>query len=151
MRKTHPVVIEKVFGVGIDSIELCRIKLALKRWGKKFVCRLLTQTEIADWELRGASVSYLAGRWAAKEAVAKALGCGIGSKLSWQEVQIISNGNGQPTPQLCGKAREYFSRCKVRKILLSICHTRSVATASAIVVYEEIIDAAFINESVAVC
>jgi holo-[acyl-carrier protein] synthase len=120
-----------LLGIGVDSIELVRIRHALGRRGQKFASRILTEAELAEWERRGRCVSFLAGRWAGKEAVAKALGCGIGGSLSWRDVEILPGSAGQPQVSLRGAALKFFLKQGVGKILISITHSRTLATAAA--------------------
>src|SRR3970040_134936 len=85
---------------GIDLIEIDRIREAIERHGDKFVARIFTQFE--QRECNG-KVSSLAARFAAKEAVAKALGCGIGD-VNWLDIEIVRDGRGRPELVLHGPA-----------------------------------------------
>jgi len=74
--------------IGTDIVEIQRIASALERQGDKFVQRILTESEIAEYQARGNSVAFLAKRFAAKEAIAKALGTGIGRGISFQHMIV---------------------------------------------------------------
>ena len=123
-----------IVGVGVDSIEIPRIAVALSRYGERFAARVLTEPELQEWHRRGRSVSFVAGRWAVKEAVAKALGCGIGASVGWRQVEVLPGGAGQPNVVLVGAARDFSMRQGVHKIFVSVTHSRTLATAAAVAV-----------------
>ncbi len=112
-------------GVGVDIIEVERVRDALAR-RPRLLHRLFTEEEIAYCRSKPASeYAHLAGRFAAKEAVAKALG----RSLSWQEVAVHNTPSGKPVVVLKGRAREALAD---RKIMLSISHSRNYAVAYAV-------------------
>lgn len=116
-------------GVGNDIIEIDRIRDSLSKYGDKILNRLLTPREKQYCQsMRDPAVRF-AGRFAAKEAIAKALGCGFGKQLQWHDVEIINNALGQPEVRLTPAAS---ARLGSPKILLSISHCRKFATAVAI-------------------
>lgn len=112
-----------IHGIGIDIIEIDRVAVAVAR--PRFKERVFTpaEREYCD-QARGAE--RYAGRFAAKEAIAKALGCG----LNWREVEILHGADGRPVPALHGAAA---ARLGDRRILLSISHCHHYAVAQAIV------------------
>jgi holo-[acyl-carrier protein] synthase len=115
--------------VGADVIEIERISAVLARF-PGFARRILTEKE---WALAGGrrdATSFVAGRFAAKEALAKALG----GRFSWQDVEILPNGDGAPCVALRGRAA---AAAEGVRVALSISHTRSVATAVAIAMPSE--------------
>jgi holo-[acyl-carrier protein] synthase len=109
-------------GIGIDIIEIDRIAAAIR--DEQFVARVFTHAEATDCRNRGRPEQRFAGRFAAKEAVAKALG----SPLSWQDVEICSGPQGEPLAVLTGKAAALLNGRAVR-ISISHCHTHAVAQA----------------------
>ena len=116
-------------GMGLDMIEIERIRRSLKK-GSRFAERILTPAE-QSYCLQGkASAERTAGRFAAKEAIAKA----FGKSLGWLEVEILPDENGKPLVWLSDRALE---AAEGGKILLSITHTRELASASAIWVVGE--------------
>lgn len=115
---------KEVKGIGTDIIEIPRISLACNRT-PGFLKKILTANEIETIKDSAAKSQKIAGKFAAKEAVAKA----IGQSLSWQDVEIINNKKGKPIVSLYGKAKELVGS---GKILVSISHCSSYATASAI-------------------
>lgn len=109
-------------GVGIDFIETKRIEKALKTPG--LLERLFTTKERAYFGTFKHPLQTIAGRFAAKEAVAKALGTGFGKDLEWQDIEITNEDSGKPCVYIKNKEKEHF--------LLSISHSESAATAIAI-------------------
>ncbi|NOZ70691.1 MAG: holo-ACP synthase [Chloroflexi bacterium] len=110
---------------GIDLIEIERIRAVLERHGERFLQRVFTAREIENY---GTNVASLAARWAAKEAVAKALGCGIGD-IAWKEVEVLSDEGGAPHLNLYGVAAQMAHDLGVREWALSLSHTRQHAVA----------------------
>ncbi|MEX2104240.1 MAG: holo-ACP synthase [Bacilli bacterium] len=95
-----------IIGTGIDIIELERIEQILKRQGKPFINRILTEDEqLRIPHLRNRRVEYVAGRFSAKESLAKAIGVGIGTHLSWHDILIMPNSLGKPEIMLSEKAQ----------------------------------------------
>ncbi|MCM8783542.1 MAG: holo-ACP synthase [Candidatus Omnitrophica bacterium] len=116
---------------GIDLIETERIRKALNRWGDKFLERVFTSRE-RDY-VRNKKFYYenLAARFAAKEAVFKALG---NSKINWQDIEILNNGKGKPRVFLSKKAKGLIGKEKIQQIKVSLTHTKNYAIAQAVVV-----------------
>jgi holo-[acyl-carrier protein] synthase len=117
-----------IIGIGCDIIEIDRIRKAIKN--QAFVERLFTPFEI-EKSLRFQDLApYFAGRFAAKEALSKALGTGIGSKLSWHSMEIVNDDQGKP---LVIWSKEITNRYGIAETHLSISHSKSTAIAYAIV------------------
>jgi holo-[acyl-carrier protein] synthase len=114
---------DNIQGLGHDLIEIERIQQVLDRHKERFIERILTPNEQSEYRKRAHPITYLAGRFAAKEAVAKALGCGIGKELSWQEIEILSDNLGKPQVFLSKENIHFF---------VSISHTRFYASAVVI-------------------
>lgn len=117
---------EGIAGTGIDLIEIERIKEVLKRHGERFLLRIFTEKERAYCE---DDVARLAARFAAKEAVAKSLGVGIGEEVGWQDIEILNHANGSPYVTLSKSVMESFHHPTIH---LSMSHSRLHATAVAI-------------------
>ena len=113
---------------GVDLIEIARLEEIQPRIKTRFLERVFTPLELTECEGRSASLS---GRFAAKEAVAKALGCGIGP-ISWQEVEIQRGSNGEPRLQLHGKAQAFAQELGLDCWSVSISHTKDYAVAVAV-------------------
>ncbi len=110
---------------GIDLIEIERIAAAIERHGERFLVRIFTPREIKDC---GGRIESLAARFAAKEATAKALGCGIGD-IGWKEIEIKREENGAPTLLLCGEAARFAREKKLKTWSVSLSHSQSHAIA----------------------
>lgn len=113
---------------GVDLIEVERITRAVQRHGERFLSRIYTQNELNEV---GDNMSSLAGRWAAKEAVAKALGTGIGD-VEWIEIEILRGPNKEPLLTLKGSAQRIAEEKNLTGWSLSISHTHEHAIAMVV-------------------
>ena len=95
-----------VVGVGTDLIRESRLQGSLDRHGERFARRILTEAERLLWQQRRCSVNFLAKQYAAKEALAKALGTGIAKGVGFQQLEVLRNEQGAPYAVLHGAARE---------------------------------------------
>jgi holo-[acyl-carrier protein] synthase len=120
-----------VVGIGTDIVECLRIAQMIERHGDLFINRVYTPEEIKYCRSRKQSTQHYAGRWAAKEAVLKALGTGWRRGIGWRDVEVVSSNQGQPAIHLRGGAREAARKAGVGDVLISISHCRSHATAYA--------------------
>ena len=122
---------------GTDIVEIDRIKKADKKTAT-FADRIFTLKE-KDYCLSKKAGRYnsLAARFAAKEAVSKAFGTGLGKDASPLEIEILNDDNGKPYILLSGKARETFERIGAEKIDISLSHGRDYAVAFAVITYKE--------------
>jgi holo-[acyl-carrier protein] synthase len=119
-------------GLGIDIVEVDRIRRAVARWGDAFLCRVFTPEELARGGARSSVVTErLAGRFAAKEAVMKALGLGRRG-VGWQEIEITTDPAGKPGVRLTGRAAAVAERLGVRAWSIAISHTRLMAIAEVL-------------------
>lgn len=115
--------------VGNDIIEIARIRSAIERHGQHFLDKIFTNNEKEYCLQHAKSEIHFAGRYAAKEAISKALGSGIGELLHWHDIEIINDNAGKPQVSLSAKAKKTFAN---PTIILSISHCREYATAVAI-------------------
>jgi holo-[acyl-carrier protein] synthase len=113
------------YQVGIDAIEPTRIAALAGRWGERFLGRIFTP---AERELTGGRFSSLAARFAAKEAVAKALGTGMGA-VAWREIEVLSNERGRPILILHGAAAARAAHLGLRHWSISLTHLADIALA----------------------
>ncbi len=109
-----------IIGIGVDIAETARVQLLVEKYGERFTRRILTDYERAEFERRKKSPSYLATRFAAKEAVAKALGTGIGKRLSFQSMQIENDPVGKPVLRFLDAAAETITGVKIKNALVSL-------------------------------
>ncbi len=118
-----------VRGLGTDIIEVERIRSNLEKYGSKFLEKILTPLEIKGCSHLADPTLHLSGRFAAKEAISKALGTGLGEHLEFHDIEILSNNDGKPIVTLSQKAALHFNH---PTLLLSISHCKSHATATAL-------------------
>ena len=121
-----------ILGTGIDIIEVERIAASHEKFGERFLRRILLPDEIGYCLSHRRPGPFLAVRFAAKEAVSKAFGTGIGAQLGWQDIEIHRRESGEPFVELHGKGLVLFETRAARKLHLSLSHTEHYATATAI-------------------
>jgi holo-[acyl-carrier protein] synthase len=121
-----------ILGTGIDIIEVARIASSFGKFGERFVNRILLPDEIAYCLSHRNPAPFLAARFAAKEAVSKAFGTGIGAQLGWQDIEIRRRESGEPFAVLHGKGKSLFEARGARQLLVSLSHTEHYAAATAI-------------------
>jgi holo-[acyl-carrier protein] synthase len=121
-----------ILGTGIDIIEVRRVQSAYERHGDRFLQRILCPDEIAYCLSHKSPGPFLAARFAGKEAISKAFGTGIGSKLGWRDMEIRRKESGQPFVVLHGQGLVLLAERGGREIQLSLSHTAQHATAVAI-------------------
>lgn len=119
-----------IYGLGNDIVEIERVASAIKRFGQRFLDKLFTPKEQEYCDKHERSERNYAGRFAAKEALSKALGTGFGENLSWLDIEILNESNGKPVVHLSERVREQLGPVKVH---LSISHSKDAAIAVAIV------------------
>ena len=113
---------------GVDIIEIARIEKAIKRWGERFFHRVYTEPELRLCRQRPSS---LAGRFAGKEAVMKALGTGARG-ISWREIEILAEPSGKPLVHLSGKAQRKANDLGLGKLAISLSDSKEHAIAFVI-------------------
>ena len=121
-----------ILGIGTDITECLRIAQMIERHGELFITRVYTPAEIQYCQSRKQSTQHFAGRWAAKEAVLKAVGTGWRRGISWRDVEIKNQLGGKPTIALHAGLRDVAEDLGIGQILISISHCRSHATAYAL-------------------
>jgi len=114
--------------IGVDLVEVARVQAVLARHPARFLARVYTPQEVADCQGQAAS---LAARWAAKEAVSKALGSGW-EGIEWTEIEIVRTPQGQPGIVLHGAARALADRLGLQQWVVSLSHTAAYAVAFVI-------------------
>ena len=133
-----------IYGIGTDLVEIGRIAAAVDRFGERFVERILGPQERARYEARRArsarrGLAFLATRFAAKEAVSKAIGLGLRSPMTWRAAEIVNAPSGQPQVLAHGALADFLLQ---RRLRLSVSVTDEQAMAMAFVVAEVIDDGA---------
>src|ERR1700733_13789487 len=119
-----------VLGLGTDLIETRRVQESIDRFGERFLERIFTAGEIAYCQLKkkNAAESF-AARFAAKEAGAKALGTGISRGVSWKEFEVRRAYGQRPELHLSGRAEEIAHALGIRRLSLSLTHSRDLSMA----------------------
>jgi holo-[acyl-carrier protein] synthase len=121
-----------ILGTGIDIIEVARIKASFERFGERFLKRILRPDEIAYCLSHREPAPFLAGRFAAKEAVSKAFGTGIGRQLGWQDIEIRRKESGEPFVLLHDGGQKLLAERGGRTVQVSLSHTDYYAAAVAV-------------------
>jgi holo-[acyl-carrier protein] synthase len=116
----------------VDVVKVERLAQSLARFGERMERRLFTEGELAYCRSFSDPLPHLAARFAAKEALLKALGTGLREGISWQDVEVVNNPLGKPELRLTGKARELAERCGARRSFLSLSHDGDVAIAMVV-------------------
>ena len=126
----------RIIGHGIDLVDVARFSRMLDEHGDRFVTRCFTEQESSDTGEGRRRAERLAGRFAAKEAVLKAIGTGLTGGVRWTEVEVVREPSGRPSVRLHGRCAEEASRRGIDGWLLSITHVEASAMASAIATSE---------------
>ena len=124
----------KVLGTGIDIVETARIRDSLEKFGDRFLNRCFLPDEIAYCRSMKFPELHFAARFAAKEAISKAFGTGIGQQLGWRDMEIRKRDSGEPFVQLHGKGSELAQSRGVTEVLVSLSHCKEYAAANAVLV-----------------
>ena len=122
----------EIVGIGIDIVECLRIGRMIEQHGELFLLRVFTEREVRYSQSRQKTTEHFAARWAAKEAILKAIGASGRRGLSWTDIEIRHDSAGKPRVLLGGAIKEMARNSQVGDILLSMAHCRAYATAQAI-------------------
>ena len=122
-----------ILGTGIDLVEVARIAELAGKHGQRFLSRVFTPAELEYSAGKAARDQHLAGRFAAKEAVFKALGTGWAEGVSWKLVEVVSAQGARPEVRLSGAAAERLAAMGGKSVHISITHTSGLAAASAVI------------------
>ena len=121
-----------ILGIGIDLVEVGRIRESCERFGERFLSRILRPSEIAYCQSHKFMAPHVAARFAAKEAISKAFGTGIGKDLGWQDMEIQRRESGEPFVVLHGQGAGLLVARGGSRVVVSLSHTQAHATAVAI-------------------
>ena len=125
-----------IIGIGTDITECLRIARMIERHGELFINRVYTSEEIQYCQSRKQATQHFTGRWAAKESVLKALGTGWVRGISWRDIEIRNEPSGKPIVAVRGGAKEVVEQLGITKLLVTISHCRTHATAYAVAIGE---------------
>jgi holo-[acyl-carrier protein] synthase len=126
----------RIIGHGIDIVDNARIAEMIEAHGERFLHRVFCADERALATGLRQPVEYYAGRFAAKEAVLKALGTGLAQGISWTEVQIVRAPSGQPVVRLEGRCLQVAQKLGIDQWQVSISHIKTHATASVLAIVQ---------------
>jgi holo-[acyl-carrier protein] synthase len=121
-----------ILGTGVDLCEVPRIEAAILRHGRRFLERIFTPLEIAYAEPKANRFERYAARFAAKEAGMKALGTGWRGGIAWRDFEVVNLPSGRPTLRFHGRAAAIAAKLGVRRVALSLTHTKEQALAMVI-------------------
>ena len=116
-------------GIGIDLVENDRIEKIISKWGQKFLQRVFSDGEIKYCGRHIQSSLHYGARFAAKEAFLKALGIGLGRGVKLREIEVVHDDQGKPDLSLHGEANLQIEKREIKRIHLSLTHTKNYATA----------------------
>jgi len=122
----------RVFGIGIDVVEVDRIAAAIERHGEAFLAKIFTPSEREYCESRKRPALHYAARFAAKEAVSKSFRTGIGRNAGLLEMEVVNDESGAPRIRLTGAADAYAREHQITDIQISLTHATAYAAANAI-------------------
>lgn len=120
-----------VIGIGTDIVECLRVANMIEKHEDLFIQRVYTPGEIEYCGGRKSATQHYAGRWAAKEAILKAIGTGWSNGIQWTDIEVVNQMGGKPFVRLGGQAKTICESRGIEDILISISHCRLFATAFA--------------------
>ncbi len=123
-----------IVGTGVDIVETARINESVEKFGDRFLQRCFLPGEIAYCQSMKFPALHFAARFAAKEAISKAFGTGIGQQLGWRDMEIRRRESGEPYVMLHGKGLELAERRGVTAIHVSLSHCKDYGAANAVIV-----------------
>ena len=121
-----------IVGIGVDIAETARVEKLSAKFGQRFARRILTTDELLEFDRRKHSSSYLATRFAAKEAVAKALGTGIGEQLGFHSIQIDNDDQGKPLLRFIGTAADLIAGLNIKNAMISLSDEKHYVVAMVV-------------------
>lgn len=129
-----------IVGIGTNIVECPRIGKMIEQYGELFLRRVYTEREVRYCQSRQHAIEHFAGRWAAKQAILKALGVGWSRGVSWTDIEIRAGESGQPSVMVCGVAKEFARERGIADILITLSHCRTYATAYAMALARQAVE-----------
>ncbi|MBU1084586.1 MAG: holo-ACP synthase [Candidatus Omnitrophota bacterium] len=121
-----------ISGIGIDAVDIRRFEKAVAKHGRDFLKKMFTEKEMEYAGAKKDHIAHMAGKFAAKEAVKKALPDGARIGLNWAEIEVLNDNEGKPYVCLHGSAGEILKEYGLARVLVSISHTAELAVSNAI-------------------
>lgn len=125
-----------IFGIGTDIVRVARMQQSLDKHGERFAKRILTEQELVGYQHASKPANYLAKRFAAKEATAKAMGTGFRNGLSLKHINIGHDQNGKPLLEFNGKAAEFMQQQGIQDAHISLADEQEYAVAFVTLIKE---------------
>ena len=122
----------RIIGIGIDLVDCNRIQNSIERFGDRFLKRVFTAGEIAYSNSMKFPARHFAARFAAKEALSKAFGTGIGKSMGWRDLDVRKKESGEPFVVLSGAAEKMANEREVERIWISLSHTENSGMATIV-------------------
>ncbi len=122
----------RIIGIGIDLVDCDRIQNSIERFGDRFLKRIFTEGEIAYSNSMKFPARHFAARFAAKEALSKAFGTGIGKAMGWRDLDVQKKESGEPFVVLSGGAEKMANELEVGRVWISLSHTDASGMATII-------------------
>jgi holo-[acyl-carrier protein] synthase len=123
-----------ILGTGVDIVETSRIRDSISRFGERFLHRCFLPEEVAYCQQMKFPERHYAARFAAKEAISKAFGTGIGAELGWRDMEVCRRPSGEPHVKLHGKGAELARARGMTGLYISLSHCEEYAVAQAVLV-----------------
>lgn len=127
----------QLFGIGIDVVEVARIEDSIAEFGDRFLARIFTEKEQEYCRKQKRAALHFAARFAAKEALSKAFGTGIGKDVGWLDLEILRKASGEPEVVLGPGAQRFAVENRVGDIKVSLTHAQHYAAANAVILCKE--------------
>lgn len=121
-----------IFGIGIDLVEVDRLQKSVEKFGERFVNRLFTDNEIKYCQTKSNSYQHYTVRFAAKEALLKAIGTGLSAGMSWHQIEIMNDAQGKPSMITHGYCQKMLQKLAIKNLVLSLSHSRHYGIAVVI-------------------
>ncbi len=121
-----------IVGIGIDVVDCARIESSIERFGERFLRRVFTEGEIAYSQSMKFPARHFAARFAAKEALSKAFGTGIGKAMGWRDLDVRKKESGEPYVVLSAGAQRMANELGVEKVWISLSHTDTIGMATIV-------------------
>ena len=121
-----------IVGIGVDIAETARVEKLIAKYGQQFARRILTADELLEFDRRKHSSSYLATRFAAKEAVAKALGTGIGEQFGFHSIQVDNDAQGKPLLRFMDSAVDLIAGLNINNAMISLSDEKHYVVAMVV-------------------
>jgi holo-[acyl-carrier protein] synthase len=126
-----------ILGIGVDIVEIDRMKAAVNKWGAHFLNKMFTEREIKYSNSKRFCHQHFAARFAAKEAVVKAFGGTNKFPIQWTDIEILNDNEGKPVVEFSGDAVKLKELKKIDQVMLTLSHSKHYAVANVMLLTKE--------------